>query len=44
MLWLELLRDDCSANDPLINKLHAEANETIAIFLSIVSRIRRTSR
>jgi four helix bundle protein len=43
MLWLELLRDDCSVNDPSINKLHAEANEIIAIFVSIVSRVRRKS-
>jgi four helix bundle protein len=43
MLWLELLRDDCSVNDPSIGKLHAEANEIITIFVSMVSRVRRKS-
>jgi len=43
MLWLELLRDDCSVNDRSIASLHAEANEIIAIFVSMVSRIRRKS-
>lgn len=43
MLWLELLWDDCFVNDPSIGKLHAEANEIIAIFVSMVSRIRRKS-
>jgi hypothetical protein len=43
MLWLEFFREDYSVNDPSINKLHAEANEIIAIFVSMVSRIRRKS-
>ena len=43
MRWLELLRDDCSINDPSLAHLHAEANEIIAIFVSMVSRIRRKS-
>jgi four helix bundle protein len=43
MLWLELLRDDCSGNNPSLAYLHAEANEIIAICVTIVSRIRRKS-
>ena len=41
--WLGSTSDDCSVNDPSIGKLHAEANEIIAIFVSMVSRIRRKS-
>jgi four helix bundle protein len=41
MLWLELLRDDCSVNNPLISTLHAEANRIVSIFVSMVSRIRK---
>lgn len=40
-LWLELLRDDCGVIGPITESLITEANEIIAIFTSIVSRIRR---
>jgi four helix bundle protein len=43
MLWLEFLREDCSVDDPSINELHAEANEIISVFVTMVSRIRRKS-
>src|SRR5256714_4726976 len=40
-LWLELLRDDCAINNMQINNLHGEANELLAIFATIVAKIRR---
>jgi hypothetical protein len=44
MLWLELLRDDCDIGYNSIARLHHEADEIIAIFVTIVSRIRRSAR
>jgi four helix bundle protein len=42
MLWLELLRDDCGIDDDAsIAELHSEADEIIAIFVTMVSRIRK---
>src|SRR5438874_12167715 len=40
-LWLELLRDDCAINNMQINDLHGEANELLAIFATMVAKIRR---
>ena len=40
-LWLELLRDDCAINNMQINNLHGEANELLAIFATMVAKIRR---
>ncbi len=40
-LWIELLRDDCLIVDQELNDLHAEANEIMAIFTTIVSNVRR---
>ena len=40
-LWLELLRDDCAVNNMQINHLHGEANELLAIFATMVAKIRR---
>ena len=40
-LWLELLRDDCNITGPETEFLITEAGELLAIFTSIVSRIRR---
>ena len=40
-LWIELLRDDCLIVDQELSDLHAEANEIIAIFTTIVSKVRR---
>lgn len=40
-LWLELLRDDCGVAGPTTAALLAETNELLAIFTSIVSKVRR---
>jgi four helix bundle protein len=40
-LWIELLRDDCAIRDELIAGLHKETDELLAIFTTIVSKIRR---
>jgi len=40
-LWLELLNEDCGITGNAINGLLAETNELIAIFTSIVSKVRR---
>lgn len=40
-LWIELLRDDCAIQDELIAELHKETDELLAIFTTIVSKIRR---
>lgn len=42
-LWLELLRDDCLIRDQELSAMHAEANELIAIFTTIVSKVRLQS-
>jgi four helix bundle protein len=41
-LWLELLVDDCSITDPEMPVIHREAGEIIAIFTTIVSKVRKT--
>ena len=40
-LWLELLRDDCRINHKLIAVLIDEADELIAIFTTIISKVRK---
>ncbi len=40
-LWLELLRDDCGITDPTLSALHQESDELIAIFTTIVAKVRR---
>ncbi len=42
-LWLELLNEDCDVRNEKINFLLAETNELLAIFTSIVSKVRRKS-
>ena len=42
-LWLELLRDDCGINGESIDHLLRESNELLAIFTTIVSKLRMTS-
>ncbi len=44
LLWLELLRDDCGIDDNSLAQLHVEADEIIAIFVTIVSRIRKNAK
>lgn len=40
-LWIELLREDCGIDGANIEKLHAETNELIAIFVTMVNKTRR---
>ncbi len=40
-LWLELLRDDCAAGGRELVGLLCETGELIAIFVTMVSKIRR---
>ena len=41
-LWLELLRDDCGIQGERIDWLLRETDELLAIFTSIVSKLRRS--
>jgi len=40
-LWIELLREDCGMVSDASEFLHAESGELLAIFTSIVSKLRR---
>jgi four helix bundle protein len=40
-LWLELLREDCGVQEQVLVELHNETSELLAIFTSIVSKVRR---
>ena len=40
-LWLELLRDDCGMNGGQMGQLLRETDELLAIFTTIVSKIRK---
>jgi len=40
-LWIELLIEDCGITDPQLHILHRELGEIIAIFTTIVSKVRR---
>lgn len=40
-LWLELLRDDCGIHDEKLDSLLRETDELLAIFTSIVSKLRK---
>ena len=41
-LWLEYLMEDCHISLPAIATAHSEAGELIAIFTTIVSKVRQT--
>lgn len=41
-LWLELLRDDCGIQGELIDWLLKETNELLAIFTTMVAKVRRS--
>lgn len=41
LLWLELLRDDCGIQGELLKRLLLETDELIAIFTSMVSKLRK---
>jgi len=43
-LWLELLRDDCGISLESIGLLIKEADELIAIFTTIISKVRKRSQ
>jgi len=43
-LWLELLRDDCGIEDDALESVLAETNELLAIFTTIVSKMRRQEK
>ena len=40
-LWIELLIEDCHIEDPVLPVIHREAGELLAIFATIVSKVRR---
>lgn len=40
-LWLELLIEDCWIQDQRLSEIHREAGELLAIFSTIVAKIRR---
>lgn len=40
-LWLELLRDDCGVSGEQMEQLLGETNELLAIFTTIVSKLRK---
>lgn len=42
-LWLELLRDDCKIQTENLNELLSEADQLMAIFVTIIERTRRNS-
>jgi len=41
-LWIELLIEDCLLTDQELKDLHSESSEIIAIFTTIVSKVRRS--
>jgi four helix bundle protein len=40
-LWIELLQEDCAIQNEAIQRLHQETGELIAIFTTIVSKLRK---
>lgn len=40
-LWIELLVEDCGIEDPNLKILHDEADQLMAIFTTIVSKVRK---
>ena len=40
MLWLELLREDCGIDNQLVQELYDEADELIAIFATIIHKVK----
>lgn len=39
--WIELLREDCCIEGKGIEQLHAETNELIGIFVTILNKTKR---
>ena len=42
-LWIELLRDDCGIQGGLIDQLLRETDELLAIFTSMVAKLRKSA-
>ena len=40
-LWLELLMEDCGIGGPAIEELHGETDELMAIFTTMVAKLRK---
>lgn len=40
-LWLELMREDCGVQSEVGGRLHREAGELMAIFTTMVSKLRK---
>jgi len=40
-LWIEFLTDDCNVHDPELATIHRESGEMLAIFTTIVSKVRK---
>ena len=40
-LWLELLIEDCGIPDQILPEIHREAGELLAIFTTMVAKVRR---
>jgi four helix bundle protein len=40
-LWLELLRDDCGIRTEALDRLHQESGEIMAIFTTMVAKLRK---
>ena len=43
LLWLELLKEDCRIENPVIDSTHTETSEILAIFSSIVFKVRNST-
>jgi hypothetical protein len=41
MLWLEHLNEDCGISSGQIDPIHQECDELMAIFTTIVAKVRR---
>jgi four helix bundle protein len=41
-LWLELLRDDCEIQNEKLDALHRETDELLAIFTTMVAKLRKS--
>jgi four helix bundle protein len=42
LLWLELLKEDCKVESALIDMIHSQTSEILAVFTSIVSKVRNS--
>lgn len=42
LLWLELLREDCKIENPLLGMTHSQMTEILAVFTTIVSKVRNS--